>query len=129
MSCQDQHSLARNDVSARSRMTLSDISTRLRNVEKRRPGIVALAAALLTGGIVIGAILLQGRETETAPEPSVTLHQCGSVQDNANRLTCYDEVANQTSLRSAKDTRRMSFGELFGAMRNNQTRDILNSNR
>ena len=103
--------------------------TRLRNVEERRPGIVALAAALLTGGIVIGAILLQGRETEAAPEPSLTLHQCGSMQDNASRLACYDEVAHQTSLRSAKDTRRISFGELLGAMRKDQTRDTSNSHK
>jgi hypothetical protein len=74
-------------------MANTDILTRLRNVEERRPAIVASAAALLTGGIVIGAILLQGRETQTAPEPSLTFHQCGSMQDNTSRLACYDEVA------------------------------------
>ena len=54
-------------------MDSTDIFTRLRTVEERRPAIVALAAALLASGIVIGAILLQGRETETAPQPNLTL--------------------------------------------------------
>ena len=101
-------------------MDSTDIFTRLRTVEERRPAIVALAAALLSSGIVIGAILLQGRETETAPQPNLTYEQCASMQDHENRLACYDDVTRQASLPSAPNTRRMSFGELLGAQRSNQ---------
>ena len=51
-------------------MASSDILTRLRNVEERRPAIVASAAALLAGGIVIGAILLQGARQKQRLSPA-----------------------------------------------------------
>jgi hypothetical protein len=101
-------------------MDSTDIFTRLRTLEERRPAVVAFATTVLAGGAVIAAILLQGRETETAPQPSLTYQQCAGMQDHANRLACYDDVTRQASLLSAPNTRRMSFGEPLGAQRSNQ---------
>ena len=55
-----------NDMPDRSKGTTESIHilTRVRNVEARRPAFVAFAAALLAGSAVIGAIMLQGPETE-----------------------------------------------------------------
>ena len=114
---------------SRITMTMTDILTRLQNVQKRRPAVVALAATVLAGGIVTGAVLTLGRETETAPLPDLTYQQCGSVQEDARRLTCYDEVLRQTSLRTARGGRRMTFGELLGAQRNDQKRSLSGTQR
>jgi hypothetical protein len=59
-------SAGENDVPDRSKGTTEGIHilTRVRNVEARRPAFVAFAAALLAGSAVIGAIMLQGPETE-----------------------------------------------------------------
>ena len=36
-----------------------------------------------------------------------TEQQCGSVKDDATRLSCFDDVRSQSSPRSAKDVRRI----------------------
>jgi hypothetical protein len=110
-------------------MASTDILTRLRTVEEHHPAVVAFAAALLAGGAVIGAMLLQGREIETAPPPSLTYQQCAGMQDHANRLACYDDVTRQTPLLSAQNARRMSFGELLGAQRSDQSRNAASPQR
>jgi hypothetical protein len=112
-------------MSNRSKIILAatEIPTYLRLVRQRRPAIVALAATLLAGTIVIGAILLRDRTTEIASLPAQTYKQCAHMHDDASRLACFDEVSRQTSLRSAKDVRRMSFGELLGAQRSDQARN------
>jgi hypothetical protein len=43
---------------------MSRILTCLRTVEARRPALIAFAAALLASSVVIGAIMLQGREVK-----------------------------------------------------------------
>ena len=57
-------------------LAATDITTYLRLVRERRPAIVPLAATLLAGIIVIGAILLRGRTTEIASLPAQTYQQC-----------------------------------------------------
>jgi hypothetical protein len=112
-------------MSDRSKIILAatDLQTYLRLVRERRPAIVPLAATLLAGAIVIGAILLRDRVTETAPLPAQTYQQCARMQEDVSRLACYDEVSHQTLLGSAKDARRMGFFEFLDALRNDQVRN------
>jgi hypothetical protein len=104
------------------RPMIANILNYLLTVEKRRPAVVSFAAGLLAGSVMIGAVLLQGRETETALQPNLTYQQCAGVQNHANRLACYDDVTNQTFPLAVKNSSRMNFGELLGALRSNQAR-------
>jgi hypothetical protein len=61
--------------------------------------------------------------TQSARQPRLTHQQCEGLWEDPSRLACYDDASRQTSLRSAKDVRRMSFGELLGAQRSDQVRD------
>ena len=45
------------------------------------------------------------------------------MPEDVSRLACYDEVSRQTSLHSASDAHRMTFGELLAAQRNDQARN------
>jgi hypothetical protein len=67
--------------------------------------------------------------TEAVRHPRVSHQQCGSLQDDAGRLPCYDEALRQTSLGSAKNARRMGFFEFLDAQRNEQARNTSDSQR
>ena len=96
-------------------------------VRKRQPVIVILIIALFASSTVMCAVLiipiLWVAVTDTSQRPRLTYQQCDALQEDTERLACYDKASHQIiSPRSAKDVRRMTFGELLGAQRNDKAR-------
>jgi hypothetical protein len=74
---------------------------------ERRSAVVFLIVALYVGGTAICMALivpiLGAAVTETAQRPILTYPQCGAVEEDTDRLACYDRVLHQNSPYSAKD--------------------------
>jgi hypothetical protein len=81
---------------------------------KRQPNIAVLIVALFAGGAMICTALIAPvfltALTDMTRPPEVTYQQCGTVEQDPNRLACYDRVLRRISLRSAKDP--MASGEI-----------------
>ena len=107
---------------------LIDVPRRPKGPFKRQPVIVVLPVILLACTVIMCAVLmipiLWAAVTETAQRSRPTYQRCGSVQEDTNRLACYDDVSRQTLLRSTKNASRMTFGELLGGQRDVRARDI-----
>jgi hypothetical protein len=95
---------------------------------KRQPVIVILIITLFASSTVMCAVLiipiLWVAVTDASQPPRPTYQQCDALKGDTERLACYDKASHQiVSPRSAKDIRRMTFGELLGAQRNDQARN------
>jgi hypothetical protein len=75
-----------------------------------------LIVGLLAGGtaICVGLLapVLWTAVTDAAKQAPLTYAQCGTVKEDANRLSCYDHVQHQSSLHAAKGARLLSAGNI-----------------
>jgi hypothetical protein len=97
----------------------TDLPKPQKRARQRQPAIVVLLVTLFASSAAICAVLmipiLWVAVTDGVQQSRPTYQQCGLLKEDANRLACYDDVSRQISLRSAKDARRMTFGELLAA--------------
>jgi hypothetical protein len=86
--------------------------------KRREPAIVLLILAVFAGGVALCAALmvpiLWTAMSETLQRPGPTYQQCGAVKEDAARLTCFDRILLQNSLRYlTKDASRITLGEIL----------------
>jgi hypothetical protein len=96
--------------------------------QQREPAIVLLILAVFAGGVAICAALmvpiLWTAISESLQRPGPTYQQCGAVKEDAARLTCFDRILRQNSLRYlTKDASRMTLGEILMWKLNNPSRN------